>query len=239
MRVYDAHLEADENGELIFKPVEPLNHELTKRLLNGNELVGVEISDNRKATYDQLKKCFAMFNDISAEIGFTSEEMYRLLSLRFSEKNGLDDNFRLSMGNVSDTNDFITYIIEFCFEHDIPFSDKTWEEIPSEFNKQWWCMKKRECVLCGEHADYAHVETVGMGNDRSKIDHSKYHFMALCRKHHIEQHQMGIESFIRKYHIKPISLTREQCVELGIMSYKSKAFFEERENYLRKIGAIE
>lgn len=180
-----------------------------------------------------------MFNDISAEIGFTSEEMYRLLSLRFSEKNGLDDNFRLSMGNVSDTNDFITYIIEFCFEHDIPFSDKTWEEIPSEFNKQWWCMKKRECVLCGEHADYAHVETVGMGNDRSKIDHSKYHFMALCRKHHTEQHQMGIESFVRKYHIKPISLTREQCVELGIMSYKSRAFFEERENYLRKIGAIE
>ena len=41
MRVYDAHLEADENGELIFKPVEPLNRELTKRLLNGNELVGV------------------------------------------------------------------------------------------------------------------------------------------------------------------------------------------------------
>ena len=239
MKVYDAKLDVDENGELIFRPVEPLEVGLTKRLLNGNELVGVEISDNRKASYEQVQKCWAMFHDIGSYLGYTDEEIHLLTLYWFSQKNGLDENLRLSTSNMSDTQSFIAYLIEFCFDKEIPFSDKSWAEIPQEFNKQWWCMKKRECVLCGEHADYAHVETVGMGNDRSKIDHSKYHFMALCRKHHTEQHQMGIESFIRKYHIKPISLTREQCVELGIMSYKSKAFFEERENYLRKIGAIE
>jgi hypothetical protein len=75
----------------------------------------------------------------------------------------------------------------------------------------------RACWICGKHADIAHVEAVGAGRDRNKIDHTKHRFMALCRSHHNQQHVMGINSFMQRYHIKPIQLEKSDLKKLGVM----------------------
>jgi hypothetical protein len=51
------------------------------------------------------------------------------------------------------------------------------------------------CVLCGNSAEPAHVKSRGAGGD--DIGNT----VPLCRTHHREQHDTGIQSFARKYGI--------------------------------------
>ena len=111
----------------------------------------------------------------------------------------------------------IEAILEFLFDNDIPFQTKTFDIIPDWFPKQMLCLKKKICVICGKPgADIAHVQTVGMGRNRAKINHTGMYIMSLCRECHIRQHQMGISSFMQKYHIKPIKVTKEIAKELHL-----------------------
>ena len=50
-----------------------------------------------------------------------------------------------------------------------------------------------------------------------KISHIGYQIMALCREHHNEQHNTGIWTFMRKYHIKGVRVTPElaEMLRLG------------------------
>ncbi|PKE55327.1 putative HNHc nuclease, partial [Macrococcoides caseolyticum] len=41
----------------------------------------------------------------------------------------------------------------------------------------------------------------GAGRNRNEIDHYGNEVLALCRSHHSEQHQIGIDSFNEKYHL--------------------------------------
>ena len=102
------------------------------------------------------------------------------------------------------------------FAEDIPFKFKTWDSIPQEFPKQMLCLKNRRCVLCGRPADIAHYNAVGMGRNRNKMSHEGLYIMTLCRAHHTEQHKIGLKTFIMKYHIKPIKVTKEIAKQLKL-----------------------
>ena len=45
------------------------------------------------------------------------------------------------------------------------------------------------------------VDTIGMGNDRRKVDDSDYRKICLCRKHHTEAHNIGMIDFESKYKV--------------------------------------
>ena len=63
-----------------------------------------------------------------------------------------------------------------------------------------WSTVNRNCVICGTpRAELAHYHTVGRGRNRRKIDHTDNKVLALCSRHHKEQHQIGIDSFNEKY----------------------------------------
>ena len=66
----------------------------------------------------------------------------------------------------------------------------------------YWSTVNRNCVICGKpHSDLAHRFTIGRGRDRTKIDHFGNQVLALCRAHHNEQHQIGMDTFNNKYHL--------------------------------------
>ncbi|NYM68938.1 putative HNHc nuclease, partial [Salmonella enterica] len=50
-------------------------------------------------------------------------------------------------------------------------------------------------------SDLAHRFAVGRGRDRTKINHFENQVLALCRDHHNEQHQIGMDTFNNKYHL--------------------------------------
>lgn len=69
-------------------------------------------------------------------------------------------------------------------------------------NYLYWSTINRNCVICGKpHAELAHYHAVGRGFNRHKIDHTGSKVLALCSHHHLEQHNIGIDSFNDKYHL--------------------------------------
>ncbi len=112
---------------------------------------------------------------------------------------------------------FIEYILEFCFEWEVPLSANTVDLSRDINNYLYLCLAHRKCAICGEKADiHHHSNLVGMGRDRNRHDHHNSEFIALCRTHHTECHQIGLKQFEQKYHLKAIKLDLETIKELGI-----------------------
>ena len=63
------------------------------------------------------------------------------------------------------------------------------------------CVRNRICVICGKPGDIHHLDAIGMGRNRNKIDDSGYRKICLCRVHHTEAHQVGWNTFTTKYHL--------------------------------------
>ena len=188
-----------------------------QRLSGGKKpTVELDISDGRRITPSQRKKIYALINDLCEYTGDVPEYWKEKFKFMVETIFGIDE-FSLSDCSVTVGNYMILTILEFLFQHDIPFRTKTWDSIPNDFPKQMLCIKKKLCVICGKpDADIAHVQTVGMGRNRSKINHTGMYIMSLCRECHIKQHQMGINSFMQEYHIKPIKVTKEIAKELHL-----------------------
>lgn len=94
-------------------------------------------------------------------------------------------------------------IIAFMFHHQVPMRLKTSKLMKEDKRYLYWSTINRNCVICGKpNSDLAHLETVGRGMNRNKVDHYDKHILALCRKHHTIQHQMGIDSFNKYYQLQ-------------------------------------
>jgi hypothetical protein len=63
------------------------------------------------------------------------------------------------------------------------------------------CLIHKKCVVCGKKADLHHIDTIGMGNDRTEVQHEGRECLSLCREHHQEMHQIGKQEFFEKYHL--------------------------------------
>ena len=117
-------------------------------------------------------------------------------------------------------NKLLEIVIDFMFEFDVPFA-KGYELLPKE--ESWYlyqCCKHRKCAVCGIHSDIHHIDTVGSGNNRNKVDHTKKRVISVCRKHHVEAHTIGDERFLHKYHLNGIYLSYDDFKRLGLMSQK-------------------
>lgn len=180
-----------------------------QRLANGKQpTVEIQIEDGRLISPSQRKKIYALINDLCAYTGDNPE--YWKNQFKFAVEMTFNIKpFSLANCSVTVGNYMILTILNFMFEHDIPFKTKIWDSIPDYFPKQMLCIKTKRCVICGKKADIDHFDTVGMGRNRNKIVHVGMHIMTLCRAHHTERHKIGVLNFIMKYHLKPIKVTKE------------------------------
>ncbi|MFD1418432.1 putative HNHc nuclease [Companilactobacillus keshanensis] len=186
--------------------------------LSGNKqpTIEVEFSDGRSISVDQRKKIYALIGEISNWSGYMiADEAPQVMKWQYLMQTG-KDMFSLSDCTMTQANNYLSWLLDFCFNNDIPFKTRTWDMLPNDFAMQYRCLTHRKCCICGKSADVAHFETVGMGRNRHHIDHGNYHFMALCREHHMEQHRIGIKEFLQKYHIKPIKLDSDDRKKLRI-----------------------
>ncbi|MFT8392421.1 MAG: putative HNHc nuclease [Liquorilactobacillus ghanensis] len=194
---------------------------------NKQPTVELNIPDKRKITPDQRKKIWALINDFCYYTG----DVPKAVEESFKYKTSLDFGIKLSsLSNcsISEANLMMLEILDFLFEEDIPFKTKTWDSIPNYFPKQMLCIKNRTCVICGrKNADLAHFKTVGIGRNRHDIDERKMYFMTLCRAHHTEQHKIGINSFMQKYHLKPIRLSNDDLIRFKILTKQRLKELEE------------
>lgn len=197
-----------------------LNLNRLRKFANGKQpTIELQVDDGRAISPDQRKKIFAMLHDMSSYTGYDIREMEQEMKYRFYAKTGADQ-FSMSDCSMTTANQFLTYLLDFCFKYGLPFKAKTWDMIPTDYHLAVQCLRHRLCVICGKpHSDVDHFTPVGRRN-RRLVDHRKLYFECLCRKHHNERHQLGANSFIEKYHIRPIKLSESDLISLHIMTRK-------------------
>ena len=84
----------------------------------------------------------------------------------------------------------------------------------------YYCIKAKKCCVCGKPGEIHHVDTIGMGNDRRKVDDSEYRKMCLCREHHTMWHNLGDERFQKMYKVYGIVI-KDQLPPGDNISHKS------------------
>ena len=176
----------------------------------------IRVDDGRRISSEQRKKIYALCRDISDYTGHDVEDLKEnILKAGFMIKEDRD-YFSLSDVDMTTARYFIEYILEFCFEWNVPLNGKTVALAREVNNYLYLCLKYRRCAICGRYADIHHVDAVGSGRDRNKVDHTKLRMIALCREHHQETHTIGWLTFRSKYHVEGILLNEKSLKELGI-----------------------
>lgn len=163
--------------------------------------VNVEIVDENKITLKQRKKIFALLNDIYLFTGQPQEDLrqqfqFYLEMIKGYEPISLTDTTRRIASEL------IEVIIAWVFQHDIPLNYKTSDLMKQDQTFLYLATVHRKCVICGKYGELAHYHAVGRGRNRNTIDHYGNEVLALCRRHHQTQHDMGIQSFNEKYHLE-------------------------------------
>lgn len=166
----------------------------------------IEIHDPRMISPQQRRKWFALVRDISLYTGYPVDYLHILFKTMYCIYH---DREFVSMSNVdmNTASEMISFLLEWAFEFGVPLTDETGELFRGEEQWTYYCLKHRICVICGKTADIHHVQAIGMGRDRKKIDDSMIPKLPLCRTHHQESHTIGQETFMNKYHVKPIIYT--------------------------------
>ncbi|QJY42703.1 hypothetical protein HPB53_07150 [Lactiplantibacillus plantarum] len=179
-----------------------------------------ELADTRKARPQQRRLFFALLSDIYTWSGMPTDFLKNLFYLQyesytFGKQISLSDT---TDSSVSDANQLLDLVIDFMFEWHVPFKEG-YKLLPREQEYYLFqCCRHRVCMICGNHADIHHVDVIGVGMNRTHVDHTKRHVMALCRVHHSEIEQIGSVAFSAKYHVPVdgIKLDKETLKRIGL-----------------------
>lgn len=209
-------IESDGKRLVVFELDEDINQDEVIRFSpNGEYLAEIIFDDNRRLSSLQRKKAHALLADFARWSGDDPEYVKLWLKYYFIADTG-NEYFSLSDCSVTTARLFINYLIEFAFKWNIPFRQKGMA-LQDDINKYLWlCIKYRKCAICGKYGEIHHIQAVGAGRDRKHIDHSHHDLICLCREHHNEAHQLGVNTFKQKYQVDGIKLSQQDVKEFKI-----------------------
>lgn len=195
--------EDDGTTTVVISDVELGNKE-TLLLDNGLEVeCEVKPVDPFLITDKQRRKIFALCNDIEAYTGQPRDYMRYMFMDYVCVLYGYDQGISLSNCSRQQASQIIEVTLDWIFYNNIPLSYKTSDLLKNDTSYLYWSTVNRHCVICQKsHAELAHYHAVGRGRNRRKIDHTGNKVLALCDFHHKEQHNIGMDSFNKKYHIE-------------------------------------
>ena len=154
----------------------------------------------------QRKAAFAMIKDIQQWIGYKSlTSFYEMLKIEFEKIMDYPEGkaFTLSeKGTDREYEVFMDWITDLYFDLGVQSEISPVHYLTDIENYMKQCIKHKVCAITGRPgADIHHVDRIGMGSNRFKVDHSNYRRMALSREYHQLCHMMGQEEFDKLYHV--------------------------------------
>lgn len=164
--------------------------------------------DGRTITPEQRKKAHAILGEIADWSGHMPEYVKERMKYGYIESFGAE-YFSLSDCSITTAREFINYLIDFCFYHNISTRDTMLNHTDDISHYLYSCIVNRKCCICNKKAEIHHCEgsRVGMGFNRNHINNIGRKAIALCRKHHNEAHN-DEQGFFEKYHVYGIALDK-------------------------------
>lgn len=176
----------------------------------------VIFSDGRRITPLQRRYIYAMLRDIGLYTGHEVEYLKDYFKADYVAKTG-GKWFSLADCSMTQANELIELVIQFCVEWHIPTQDNLAVFAPSLDRYLYWCLKNKVCcVTRSKRVELHHVDAVGMGRNRKDIVHLGMRVMPLTRKLHSEAHTIGQRAFNEKYHVYGIPLDETLCKVYGV-----------------------
>lgn len=160
----------------------------------------IRLDDGRRITAEQRKKAYVTMNDIASYTGYLPEEQKEWLKYLHISRTG-SDYFSLSDCSVDMAREFINTILDYALEEGIPLSDLGVNRTDDIGKYLYFCIKHKKCAVCGKPGEIHHVDAIGMGRDRRKVDDSESRKICLCRTHHTIAHTKGMDRFEQMYHV--------------------------------------
>ncbi|MCT8389559.1 hypothetical protein D0501_05665 [Leuconostoc holzapfelii] len=219
MREFQAYPTQKASNEIIFrfKDEESANQFLSTFQLFKQTLVEIQVRDDREISAKQRRFIYALFKDISNWTGYDPEIIKQGFKFDFERLKDIDE---ISLSNVekSVAANFLTYLLDFVADHNVPLSFRPLDALEPEDVAHWEYRALIEGfdVLDGSRpVELAHGEhAVGMGRDRDKISNIGNTVFSLSHTHHMELHKIGLNAFKAKYHINGVRVTPEIIKEL-------------------------
>ncbi|UXV43421.1 putative HNHc nuclease [Staphylococcus simulans] len=174
-------------------------------LLDVNQPIDVDCSviDPNSITGKQRRKIFALCNDIESHTGQPRDYMRYLFMDYVEVLYGYEKRLSLSDCTRTQANQIIEVTLDWIFHNNIPLAYKTSELLKQDKSFLYWSTVNRNCIICGKpYSDLAHHYAIGRGKNRKTMNHYGYEVLALCREHHSEQHNIGVDTFDKKYHLE-------------------------------------
>jgi hypothetical protein len=165
----------------------------------------VDLIDSRPLSDKQRKMCYALINAIGEWSGQDTQDLKEYFKMKFwaDKVDTLADKvFSLSNAPVSLVREFQKFLINFVLENDVPTKKPLYEYVDDIDNYVYMCLIHKKCAVCGtkKNVELNHVDTIGMGNDRTEVQHEGREAISLCKEHHQEYHTIGKQTFFEKYH---------------------------------------
>ena len=189
-----------EDGTATIKAQVPLAQFLHREVKE----VYVDMIDSRPLSDKQRRMCYALVNAIADWSGSGTEEVKEAFKLDFwaERVDTLSDKiFSLSNAPMSLVAEFQRFLVAFILTHDVPTKRPLREYVDDIEAYTYLCLVRRKCAVCGRRAELHHIDAVGMGNDRTEVQHEGREVISLCREHHTELHTVGKSEFMTKYHL--------------------------------------
>lgn len=209
--ITEGRIISHEGNRLVIECREPIERELEHKRVR---TVEVRLDDGRTISAAQRRKIFALVRDISLWCGHEPDYLRQYLAWDFCLQTGAEP-FSLSTTDMTTAREFITYLISFCFEHNVPTKDTLLNETDDIGKYLYLCLEHRKCAICNAPAQVHHVDRVGMGRNREEIVHVGLRAIALCPAHHNEAH-MNERRLFQWHHVYGIKLDEYLCKKLNL-----------------------
>lgn len=172
--------------------------------------IEIGIDDGRTITPAQRRKAYATLRDISNYTGFTIESAKEHMKVENMLRLGTDHPISLKDCTVTEAREYINTLMEYALKEGLILTEGGLMRTDDIDTYLIQCIRYRRCCICGRPADIHHVDTIGMGADRKKVDDSGKQIAALCREHHTIAHQQGWIRFSNTHKIYGIEKYRTE-----------------------------
>ncbi|WP_333604120.1 putative HNHc nuclease [Lactobacillus acetotolerans] len=217
--------------DLVIHLSEPLNMDHIETVAGQTDRfwVDYDVADTRQVRPQQRRLFFALLNDIITQFDVPKDFLKDMFYTQYSI---FTDGKEISLANgsdcsVSDANELLDLVVDFMFEYHVPFK-AGYELLPRDQEYFLFeCCRHRVCCICGKRAQIHHVtgDKIGIGGDRTKVDHTKRHVLPLCAVHHELIHNITEKEFGRRYHmpVTGIKLDAGTLKRIGVQGDYSEA----------------